>query len=132
MIVRPSRRQGNVTGSCCQGLAAAAQCRTMASAPASMTITATTSQDDPLPIHMVSRSASWRYSAASRLVDDRAIDDALQLAAEVEGARGHQLGHEDDAQVLLRVDPEDRRGGAAPVVVAGAERAGLHLVHGGG
>src|SRR4051794_10470994 len=58
-------------------------------------------------------------------VDDRGVDDALQLAAEVEGAGRHQLGHEHHREVLLRVHPEDGRGRAAPVVVADAQRAGL-------
>jgi drug/metabolite transporter (DMT)-like permease len=43
-----------------------------------------------------------------RSVDDRRVDEGLELAPEVEGARRDELGHEDDHQVLAGVDPEDR------------------------
>ena len=47
----------------------------------------------------------------------------FELAAEVEGAGRDELGHEHHEQVLGRVDPEDRRGGAAPHEVAGGADA---------
>lgn len=43
-----------------------------------------------------------------RSVDDRGVDDGLELTPEVEGAGRHELGHEDDHQVFAGVDPEDR------------------------
>src|SRR5271170_963769 len=64
-------------------------------------------------------------------VHDGRIDDALQLAAEVEASGRHQLRHKYHRHVFLGVHEEDRGGRAAPVVVAGAEIAGGHLVHGG-
>src|SRR3989344_4616952 len=76
--------------------------------------------------------ACQRPPACGASVDDRGVDDVLELAAEVEGAGRHELGHEHDAEIFLRVDPEDRRGRAAPVVVAAAEPARLHLAQGGG
>src|SRR6516225_7334105 len=63
-----------------------------------------------------SRAPPWG-SIVDRLVHQRA-----QLGPERVGDRGEQLGHEDDEEVLARVDPEGGARGAAPVEVAG--RAG--------
>ena len=52
------------------------------------------------------------------------------MTAEVERVGRHQLGHEDHPQVLDRIDPEHGGGGAAPVVVATAQRARRHLIDG--
>jgi hypothetical protein len=50
-----------------------------------------------------------------RLVDDRAVDQRAQLAANrIGGGRTH-LGHEHDGEVLRGRDPERRGGGTAPV-----------------
>ena len=53
-----------------------------------------------------------------RLVDDRAVDQRAQLAANRVGGGGTHLGHEHDGEVLGGRDPERRGGGAAPVVLA--------------
>src|SRR5579883_3541387 len=58
---------------------------------------------------------------------DGAVDDALQLPAEVERVGGHQLRHEDRHEVFPGIDPEDRRSRATPVIIARADRAGSHL-----
>src|SRR5580704_5704332 len=60
-------------------------------------------------------------------LDDRRIDYVPELPAEVKGGRRHQLRHEYDYHVLLRIHPEDSRGRAAPVVVAAAECARFDL-----
>src|SRR5437764_11231705 len=49
-----------------------------------------------------------------RSVDDGRINDALELAPEVERTGWQQLRHEHDGEVLGWVDPEDRRRRAAP------------------
>src|ERR1700740_3481201 len=57
-------------------------------------------------------------SSCPRLVDDRAVDNGAQLAANrVGGGRTH-LGHEHDGEVLCGRDPERCGGGSAPVVFA--------------
>ena len=66
----------------------------------------------------------WKHGRAGRRpdrvtveeqlsVDDRGVDERLQLAAEVERARRHQLRHEHDDELLGRVHPERRRCRAA-------------------
>src|SRR5262245_35353596 len=47
-------------------------------------------------------------------VGQRLVDELAQLRAYPVGAGREQLGEERDGQLLLRVDPERRAGGAAP------------------
>src|SRR5438874_690358 len=52
------------------------------------------------------------------LVDDRLVDELPQLRPNVVRARGDELRHENDAEVLDRVDPERRAGQTSPVELA--------------
>src|SRR5262249_40907029 len=69
--------------------------------------------------------------AAITSVHDRGVNDALQLATEIECSRRDQLRHEYDAHVFLGIDPEDRRSRAAPVIVALAHLSRLRRSCGG-
>ena len=44
---------------------------------------------------------------------NRRVNDGLQLITKVEGAAGHQSGHEDDDQLFHRIDPEGCTGRTA-------------------
>src|SRR3546814_6726146 len=49
---------------------------------------------------------------------DRGVDEGLDLAPHGIGGRGHELGHEDHADLLDRIDEEAGREHAAPVKIA--------------
>src|SRR5262245_38798533 len=67
--------------------------------------------------------------AGSYLIEDISVDDRLQLTAEVERRRRHQLGEEHDDQIFDGVDPEYRRRHPAPAVLARRGRdLGAHRV----
>jgi len=51
---------------------------------------------------------------SSDRLDDRRVHHRPEFSPHRVGARRHQLGHEDDADVLDRVDPERGRRHAAP------------------
>ena len=61
-------------------------------------------------------------------MDECLLDELVQLRADRIGARREELGEEQRHDLLHRVDPEDRAGGAAPRVLAFGPQ---HLVRSG-